>query len=121
MSLVALGGLVWLGRPVIRILFERGEFTATAGELTYLVLLAYAVALPAYVATEVISRGLIALRDTRTPLFTNIFQLAGRIAIMAVFVGQYGAIVVPIALAITASIETILLGGVLLRSLARRG
>jgi putative peptidoglycan lipid II flippase len=121
MSLVALGGLVWLGRPVIRILFERGEFTATAGELTYLVLLAYAVALPAYVATEVISRGLIALRDTRTPLFTNIFQLAGRIAIMALFVGQYGAIVVPIALAITASIETMLLGAVLLRSVARRG
>jgi putative peptidoglycan lipid II flippase len=120
MSLVALAGLIWLGRPVIRILFERGEFTPTAGDLTYLVLLAYAVALPAYVGTEVISRGLIALRDTRTPLFTNLLQLAGRVAIMALFVRHYGAVVVPIALAITASIETMLLGGVLLRRLAHR-
>jgi putative peptidoglycan lipid II flippase len=120
LSLLALTGLVWLGRPVIRILFERGEFTATAGDLTYLVLLAYAVALPAYVGTEVITRGLIALRDTRTPLFTNLLQLAGRVAIMALFVGRYGALVVPAALALTASLETLLLGGVLLRSLARR-
>ena len=39
------------------------QLTAAAGDLTYQVLLAYAVALPAFVATEVITRGLIALRD----------------------------------------------------------
>jgi putative peptidoglycan lipid II flippase len=63
--------LIHLGRPVIRILFVHGQFHAAAGALTYAVLTPYALALPAYVATEVLTRGLIALRDTRTPLATN--------------------------------------------------
>lgn len=120
LSLLAMAGLFFLGRPVITILFERGEFTAAAGDLTYQVLLAYAVALPAYVGTEVITRGLIALRDTRTPLFTNLVQLVGRIAIMALFVAQMGVIAIPTALAMTAAGETILLGIVLFAKLQQR-
>lgn len=115
----AFAGILLLGRTTITVLFERGEFNATAGDLTYRLLLAYAVALPAYVATEVITRGLIALRDTRTPLFTNLAQLIGRIAIMAVFIGRSGVIVVPLALAVTATLETFVLGVVLLFKLGR--
>src|ERR1041384_2073932 len=57
LALPAVGALLLLGRPTIRILFEHGEFTHAAGDLTYRVLVAYAVALPAYVATEVITCG----------------------------------------------------------------
>jgi putative peptidoglycan lipid II flippase len=117
LAVLALLSLIYLGRPVIRILFERGEFNATAGDLTYLVLIAYAVALPAYVGTEVITRGLIALRDTRTPLLTNLLQLGGRTAIMALFVGRFGVVVVP---AITATLEALTLGAVLLVRLQSR-
>ncbi len=120
LALLAVFALVWLGRPVIQILFERGEFDAAAGDLTYRVLVAYAVALPAYIGTEVITRGLIALRDTRTPLLTNMLQLAGRTAIMALFVQRYGVIVIPAALAITAAVETLLLAMVLFVQLQRR-
>jgi putative peptidoglycan lipid II flippase len=112
-------GLYFLGRPVIRLLFERGKFTADAGDLTYAVLIAYAIALPAYVSTEVITRGLIALRDTRTPLATNILQLLGRIAIMALLVSSWGIRTIPAALAITATMETITLGIFLLVKLQR--
>ncbi|MEZ4727251.1 MAG: lipid II flippase MurJ [Caldilineaceae bacterium] len=56
LSLLTMAGLFILGRPVITILFERGEFTAAAGALTYQVLITYALALPAYVGTEVITR-----------------------------------------------------------------
>jgi putative peptidoglycan lipid II flippase len=62
-------------------------------------LMVYAVALPAYVGTEVITRGLIALRDTRTPLMTNLFQLTARAVIMALFVAQFGVLAIPTALA----------------------
>lgn len=117
LAIPALLGLVFLGRIVIRFLFERGGFNAAAGDLTYSVLIAYAVALPAYVGTEVIARGLVSLRDTRTPLITNSLQLIGRIAIMSLFVQSYGILAIPIALAITASLETMLLGGVLLMKL----
>jgi putative peptidoglycan lipid II flippase len=113
LSILALLALLFLGRSVIRILFERGQFGVAAGDLTYAVLLTYAVALPAYVGAEVISRGLIALRDTRTPLVTNLLQLAGRAAIMSLLVGRYGVVTIPAALAVTATLETLLLGGVL--------
>lgn len=115
----ALIALVLLGRPTIALLFERGRFTAAAGDLTYQVLLAYAVALPAFVATEVITRGLIALRDTQTPLLTNILQMAGRVAFLALLVGQLGAVAIPLALAITATAETLILATVLFVKLRR--
>lgn len=120
LSLLALAGLFYLGRTVITILFERGEFTAVAGDLTYQVLIAYALALPAYVGTEVITRGLIALRDTRTPLLTNLFQLAGRAALMAFWVSRIGVIAIPAALALTAAVETLVLGIVLFSKLQHR-
>ena len=124
LSVPALLGLILLGRPLIQAFFEHGRYDAAAGELTYTVLVAFAVGLPAYVATEVVTRGLIALRDTRTPLLTNTLQIAGRGAIMALFVGQIGVIAVPIALAVAASVETLLLGTLLwlkLRRLAAAG
>jgi putative peptidoglycan lipid II flippase len=120
LAVPALLGLLVLGRETIRILFERGKFDAAAGSLTYDVLVVYALALPAYVCTEVVTRGLIALRDTRTPLFTNLVQTAGRVAIMAALIGSAGVIAVPVAFAVTASIETLVLAGILLVKIQRR-
>jgi putative peptidoglycan lipid II flippase len=120
LALPAVLALLVLGRPTVRILFERGRFDAAAGALTYEVLVRYAAALPFYAATEVITRGLIALSDTRTPLLTNSLQLAGRAAIMAWLVGSSGVLAIPVALAITATIETVVLGIVLLAKLQRR-
>lgn len=120
LALPALLGLLVLGRPAIRVLFEHGEFGAAAGVLTYDVLRAYAIALPAYVATEVLTRGLIALHDTRTPLLSNSLQLAGRAALIALLLDRHGVVAIPIAFAVTASVETVALGGILALKLRRR-
>ncbi len=112
--------LVVLGRPAIRILFEHGKFGASSGSLTFEVLTVYAVALPAYVGAEVLIRGLIALRDTRTPLLTNSMQLVGRGAIMALLLGSQGVLAIPIAFAVMAAVETLALAGVLLLKMQRR-
>jgi len=113
LALPALVALLLLGRPTIRILFEHGEFTSAAGDLTYSVLVAYSIALPAYVATEVITRGLIALRDTRTPLFTNTGQLISRILLISILLGRLGVVAIPAAFAISATLETLTLAAVL--------
>ena len=120
LAIPAMAALVMLGRPTIRILFERGRFDAAAGDLTYRVLTVYALGLPAYVATELVTRGLIALLDTRTPLITNTLQLIGRAVLMAVLISRIGVIAIPAAFAITASVETLALGSVLLLKLRRR-
>lgn len=109
--------LVFLGRTVIRMLFEHGKYGSGASDLTYHVLVAYAIALPAYVATEVVTRGLISLRDTRTPLLTNTMQIAGRALIMFLFVGSAGVLTIPRAFAIMATIETLILGSILFMKL----
>jgi putative peptidoglycan lipid II flippase len=120
LALPALLVLIFLGRPVIRILFEHGKFGSGAGALTYQVLGAYAVALPAYVATEVVVRGLIALRDTRTPFISNSVGLAGRVIIMTLLVARLGVIAIPLAFAVMAAAEALWLGVILLFKLQRR-
>lgn len=120
LALLAIAALLLLGRPVIRMLFEHGQFDAAAGDLTYRVLTIYAVGLPAYVMTEVVTRGLIALRDTRTPLFTNTGQLLARVTIIALLIEQLGVLAIPAAFAITASLEAVVLTAILLLRLQRR-
>ena len=120
LAVPALAGLMLFGRPVIHLLFEHGKFDAAAGALTYAVLVPYAIALPAYVGTEVLTRGLIALRDTRTPLLTNSVQLAGRTALILLLLVPLGVLAIPTAFAIAASAETLALATVLLLKLRRR-
>jgi putative peptidoglycan lipid II flippase len=117
LALPAVGALLLLGRPTIRILFEHGEFTAAAGNLTFRVLVAYAIALPAYIATEVITRGLVSLRDTRTPLVTNTGQLVLRIVLISLLLDSIGVVAIPAAFAISSTMETLILGTVLFRKL----
>lgn len=105
--------LAFAGRQIIRLLFERGRFDAAAGDLTATLLLAFVVGLPAYVATEVLTRGLIALHDTRTPLLTNCGQLAGRVALLWFWIEPWGIIAVPAAFALTSFLETLALGAAL--------
>jgi putative peptidoglycan lipid II flippase len=120
LAVLALLLLFFMGRMTIRVLFERGQFDAAAGGLTYQVLLAYAIALPAYVGTEVLTRGLIALRDTRTPLLTNTVQLAGRALLIVLWLPRLGVVAVPAALAVTATGELLIQGIVLLMRLRSR-
>jgi putative peptidoglycan lipid II flippase len=120
LGLAAALGLTLLGRLAIRLLFERGRFDAAAGDLTYSLLVAYAVALPAYISSELINAGLAALYDTRTPLLTNCLQLAARIALLALLIDVYGVRAVPLVFALTALVETLALGLVLFWKLNRR-
>jgi putative peptidoglycan lipid II flippase len=119
LALPVMVAMVGLGRSLIRLLFERGRFDATAGSLTYAMLVAYIVALPAYIATELISRSLIAMRDTTTPLITNCGQLALRVGLVALLLQRIGAVAIPVAFAISSVIEAIALMGVLLLKLRR--
>jgi len=120
LSLLAMATIYFAGRFVIRILFERGEFDAAAGEITYSVLLIYAVGLPIHIGTEILTRALISMRDTRTPLFTNIGQLISRATIMWFAIEPLGLYAIPVAFISSSTIETIALGIVLTIKLHRR-
>ena len=120
LAVPALLGLLLLGRLAIRILFEHGRFGESAGSLTYQVLAVYSIALPAYVAAELLVRGLIALRDTRTPLLTNTVQITGRALIMALLIHSLGVLAIPVAFAVMATLEAFALAAVLGLRMRRR-
>jgi putative peptidoglycan lipid II flippase len=106
--------LLWLGgKPIIHLFFRHGAFTRHAVVLTNLALLGYAVGLPGVVAGELFTRSFVALKDTKTPLFVNIFGLAARygliVLLLRLFRGQSLILAIPLAVAGSMTAEALLL------------
>jgi len=111
---------LWVfGRWGIATVLERGAFDAAAGDRTYTVLQWYAIGLPAYVTTELLSRVLNATHDTRTPLYTNIGQLVTKAGGLLVVGASVGMVAVPIAHSLSCIAETCVLAVVVWRRLHR--
>jgi putative peptidoglycan lipid II flippase len=106
LSLLAVAGTFVLGRLTIRVLFEHGEFSAAAGDLTARVLYVYVLGLPAYVATEVLVRALIAMRRPQTQLLTNTLQLLLRVVLVTLLLGALQTRAIPLAFVVSAVLET---------------
>lgn len=111
-------GLLLIGRPLIEVLFGHGEYV-NATDLTYLAMAGYVIGLPSYIATELASRAILAQKDARTPLLTNILQLALRTALMASLLGPLGLIAIPLAYTVSSVLEALILTGIAI-SRARR-
>ena len=79
--LPAAAGLVILGRPIIRFLYEGGEFTMQSTELVYFALQYYAVMLISQSVLEVVVRAFAAQQDTLTPLLVSFFTTALNLAL----------------------------------------
>jgi putative peptidoglycan lipid II flippase len=67
LSMPAATALIALAVPIVRVLFERGEFGATATIETAEALIAFSAGLPAFVLIRVLQPGFFAREDTRTP------------------------------------------------------
>jgi putative peptidoglycan lipid II flippase len=76
LAIPATVGLIVLGRPIIGILLEGGEFTAESVELVYYALKFYTVALISQSMLEVVVRAFAAQQDTLTPLLVSLFTTA---------------------------------------------
>lgn len=98
-----------LGRWMVTILYEHGEYTRADGDLTYTLVFAFLWGLPFYATTEVLTRGLLALHDTRSPLFTNVVQLILRALAMWLLIDHWGLTVIPWSQSISAPIEAAIL------------
>ncbi len=70
-TLPAMVGMGVFARPIVRVLFEYGAFTAEATAATSLVLLGYLSGLIFYVSNRVLTSAFYAFQDTRTPVRTG--------------------------------------------------
>ncbi len=69
-------GLAAIGEPLIKLLFQQGQFTAAMAHTTSQVLLYFCVGLAAYAGIMVLNRSFYALKDTLTPLLAAAATIA---------------------------------------------
>lgn len=118
-------GLYLFGKPLIHLLFQHGAFTRHSTELTNLVLIGYALSLPGQVASDLLIGSFYALKDARTPLFTNIFAFAVRYGLILLLLqalagSSHIILALPAAYAIATTAEAALLVLILFFRLRRK-
>lgn len=75
-------GLIVLGEPIVRLIYERGAFSQTATSMTALALAGYSIGLAGYAAIKVLSPAFYAMGDAKVPMI---------IAIASIFVNAVGS------------------------------
>lgn len=119
LTLPVIGLTWWLGRWGIQLVLERGAFDAAAGDRVFVIWQWYVLGLPAFVLTELLSRMLNAMRDTRTPLLTNTAQLGAKWGLLMWWGAAGTSLAVPIAHIVTCYAETVVLAMVVWRRFYR--
>jgi putative peptidoglycan lipid II flippase len=76
LSLPASLGLILLRKPLIVLLYQRGEFDTRSTELVAWALLWYAIGLVGHSVVEIVSRAFYALHNTKTPVFVGIAAMS---------------------------------------------
>ena len=68
-------GLITLGEPIVRLVYQRGAFDSFDTNMVAWSLAAYSVGLAAYAAIKVLSPAFYALEDARTPMYVAIASI----------------------------------------------
>ena len=80
-------GLIVLRTPIVRLLFERGEFDAASTARTAFVVLCYTIGLFAYSGQKLVVTGFYSLQDTRTPMKVGAVTLILNIVLNLLLMG----------------------------------
>lgn len=117
LSLPAAVAMVLLADPIIRVLFQRGQFGAEDTWRTAGALAAFALGLPAFVLVKALTPGFFAREDTRTPLYIAIVAIVVNVVLNVAFL--YGTSLAHVGIALATSLSgwlnAAMLGGVLYR------
>lgn len=100
---------------IMRVLFERGAFTAADTAATAEALIAYAVGLPAFVAIKVFQPSFYAREDTRTPTIQGGISVAVNIAASLALFPFIGHVGIAAATSLSAWVNALMLVGVLIK------
>lgn len=96
-TLPAALALAVLAHPIVRTLYERGQFGAEDTVATAAALVAYAAGLPAFVLSRVVVVGFFAREDTRTPVRIAAVSFLVNAALTLLLMGPLGHVGVALA------------------------
>ena len=84
-SVPATLGMIILGKEIITALLQRGSFSSSDTEMTYLALIGYSIGLTGYALTRPLKSAFFSVGDTKTPLYSTIFGLLVSIILALIF------------------------------------
>lgn len=109
LTLPAATALGIIAEPIIRVLFERGEFTNVASHATASALKAYAIGLPAFVGVKVLSTSLYAQENTKTPVKITLVCATLNIILCLILIHPFGHVGIALATAIAGWVQVCIL------------
>jgi len=109
MGLPAMLGLMVLAKPMLMVLFMRGEFTTHDVQQASMSLFAYGSGLLNFMLIKVLAPGYYSRQDTKTPVKYGIIAMASNMVFNAIFAYFYGYVGLAIATALSAFINMVLL------------
>ena len=87
-TIPAMLGLMILREPIIRVLFQHGQFLASSTRLTARALLYYAIALPGLATVKLVVPAFYSTRDTRTPVIVAGISMLINVALNVLFLNN---------------------------------
>jgi putative peptidoglycan lipid II flippase len=102
-------GLIVLSEPIVRLLFERGEFDALATRMTAVALVYYSLGIFAHAASILLMRVYFALQDTTTPVKLGLWAVALNVVLNLVLVRHLAHGGLALATSIAAMVNCFLL------------
>ncbi len=111
--------LIVLHQPVVRLLFERGAFTADSTDLTALALLFYAPQLPFVAIDQVLIAAFYALQNTRTPVLVGVVTAGLYVVVALALVDEWGMPALVFANTVQNSAHGVILAVLLWRAVGR--
>ena len=86
-AIPAATALAVMAREVVITLFQHGEFTSTDTYMTALSLIAYMLALPAFIINKILLPAYYARKDTKSPVTIGIIAMLANIVFNFIFIG----------------------------------
>ncbi len=118
-ALPASVGLLLVGLPLARLIFERGQFELADSIRVATILAGYASAVWAYSMMHVLTRAYHALKDAQTPLRVGLVMVALNVTLNLMLIWPLGAAGLAWSTAITATVQVVVLAILLRRQVAR--
>lgn len=89
-TIPAAAGLAALGEPLVKLLFQQGQFTSSMSSITFQIMAYFCIGLFAYSGIQLLNRSFYALQDTLTPLITGVLTIAMNIILSLYLVNPMG-------------------------------
>lgn len=109
-------GAVVLSTPIVKILFQRGEFDARATSMTSIALAMYSIGMLAFGLRDILGKVFYSVQDTKTPMINGVIAMLLNIFLNIVLVKYLGHA----GLALGTSLSAILCIILLFRSLSKK-